>query len=72
MSDTSTVPPRCEREHGIEQWPFSRRCQGTAKAQIRLNEDEDWLQVCALCLVDAREVGDVTVADLEDTDGEEE
>lgn len=78
MSDTDIVPPRCEREHRIEQWPFSRRCQGTAEVKVRFDEDGekgDWLSVCALCLVDVRKAyapESFIVADLEDTEGEEE
>lgn len=67
MTEIETVEsvPRCEWEHRLETWPYTRRCQGEAVETVTLTDERE-LQVCALCALDTRE------GQFEDVTNEEE
>lgn len=68
MDETEVVTvPRCERVHPREDWPYTRRCEGTATETVQLTDGET-LRVCALCKLDAAEGQHLDVVQ----DGEEE
>lgn len=64
MTDVTPVP-RCEREHHLETWPYTRRCEGEVVETVVLTDGTE-LRVCALCALDARE------GQFEDVTSEEE